>query len=123
MSDCSVALGAVTPMSAQAATRMRAAGSVLSGLPRDEHNTLVGALAKRAAPVSQWGAVLADDNVEKRVASLRTGDLVLTSTRAMSWVGNTVQILTDSTCARASSSSESSSESNSPRSLPGAFEA
>ena len=45
MSDCSVALRAVTPMNSAAATRMRAAGSVLSGLPRDEHNTLVGALA------------------------------------------------------------------------------
>jgi len=35
--------------------------------------------------------------VEARLSSLQTGDLVLTSTRVGSWVGNTVQVLTDST--------------------------
>ena len=37
--------------------RMKAVGTVLSGLPRAEHNKLVAALSKRAAPVSQWGPV------------------------------------------------------------------
>lgn len=79
--------------------RMRAVGSVLTALPRVEHNKLVAALSRRAAPVSQWGPVLAGlpGVVEARLSSLQTGDLVLTSTRVGSWVGNTVQVLTDST--------------------------
>ena len=79
--------------------RMRAVGSVLASLPRLEHNKLVAALSRRAGPVSQWGPVLSDlpGVVEARLSSLQTGDLVLTSTRVGSWVGNTVQVLTDST--------------------------
>ena len=79
--------------------RMNAVGSVLSSLPRAEHNRLVAALSRRAAPVSQWGPVLTayPDVVNARLASLQTGDLILTSTRVGSWVGNTIQTLTDST--------------------------
>ena len=86
-------------MNAAGMARMRAVGSVLAELPRKEHNKLVGALSRRAAPVSQWGPVLADypEVVKARVASLQTGDLVLTSTRVGSWVGNTIQVLTGST--------------------------
>jgi hypothetical protein len=56
-------------------------------------------MSRRAAPVSQWGEVLAQypEVVKARIDSLQTGDLVLTSTRVGSWVGNTVQVLTDST--------------------------
>ena len=86
-------------MNAQGVARMRAVGSVLRELPRQEHNRLVAALSRRAAPVTQWGPVLSHypEVVKARVASLQTGDLVLTSTRVGSWVGNTVQVLTGST--------------------------
>ncbi len=79
--------------------RMRAIGSVLARLPRTEHNRLVAAASRRAAPLTQWGPVLAayPEVVAARLQSLQTGDLVLTSTRVGSWVGNTVQVLTDST--------------------------
>jgi len=79
--------------------RMKSVGSVLAVLPKQEHNDLVAALSRRAAPVSQWGPVLTAHAhvVEARLQSLQTGDLVLTSTRVGSWVGNTVQVLTDST--------------------------
>lgn len=86
-------------MTATGVGRMRSVGSILAALPRAEHNKLVAALSRRAAPVSQWGPVLADypDVVDARLSSLQTGDLVLTSTRVGSWVGNTVQVLSDST--------------------------
>ena len=86
-------------MSAAGIGRMKMVGSVLSGLPRTDHNKLVAALSARAAPVSRWGPVLAGNPaaVRTRLCSLQTGDLVLTSTRVGSWVGNTVQVLTSST--------------------------
>ena len=86
-------------MTATGIGRMHAVGSILSSLPRAEHNKLVAALSRRAAPVSQWGPDLTNypDVVEARLCSLQTGDLVLTSTRVGSWVGNTVQVLTHST--------------------------
>lgn len=86
-------------MNAAGMARMRAVGSVLKNLPRSEHNKLVAALSRRASPVTQWGPVLAQypEVVRARLQSLQTGDLVLTSTKVGSWVGNTVQVLTDST--------------------------
>ena len=86
-------------MTAAGLGRMRTVGSLLTALPREEHNKLVAALSRRAAPVAQWGPVHAGlpDVVDARLSSLQTGDLVLTSTRVGSWVGNTVQVLTDST--------------------------
>ena len=70
-------------MSAAGIGRMKMVGSVLSGLPRTDHNKLVAALSARAAPVSRWGPVLAGNPaaVRTRLCSLQTGDLVLTSTR------------------------------------------
>lgn len=79
--------------------RMRTVGRVLNSMDRKASNQLVAALSKRASPVSQWGPDLSryPDVVRARINSLQTGDLVLTSTRVGSWVGNTVQVLTDST--------------------------
>ena len=53
MSDCSVALRAVTPMNSAAATRMRAAGSVLT----TQEDELVS-LRQRRAAVAEEGAWL-----------------------------------------------------------------
>ena len=86
-------------MNAAGMARMRAVGSVLRDLPRQEHNKLVAALSRRAAPMQQWGPDMSKypTVVKARLDSLQTGDIILTSTRVGSWVGNTVQVLTDST--------------------------
>lgn len=86
-------------MNAVGMARMQAVGGVLAKLSRHEHNALVAALSPRAAPVEKWGPVLAKypDVVRARLAACQTGDLILTSTRVGSWVGNVVQVVTDST--------------------------
>ena len=61
-------------MTASGIGRMKVVGSVLSGLPRAEHNKLVAALSSRASPVTRWGPVLAGDAdaVRSRLRSLQT---------------------------------------------------
>lgn len=86
-------------MNATGMARMRTVGKVLASLEPKTHNALVKALSPRAAPVSQWGPDLSPypEVVNARISSLQTGDLILTSSRVGPWVGNALQVLTDST--------------------------
>ena len=87
-------------MDAAAVQRMAVVGDVLSKLDPTTHNAMVAALSKRAAPYDRWGPNLSKypATVDVRIDALRTGDLVLCSSGpAMSWVGNAIQVLTDST--------------------------
>ena len=80
--------------------RMRVVGKALAGLDPKTHNAMVAALSKRAAPYERWGPNLSPypDVVRARIDALQTGDLVLCSSGpAMSWVGNAIQVITDST--------------------------
>ena len=79
---------------------MRVVGKALAGLDPKTHNAMVAALSKRAAPYERWGPNLSPypDVVRARIDALQTGDLVLCSSGpAMSWVGNAIQVITDST--------------------------
>ena len=87
-------------MDAASVQRMSVIGDVLSQLDSKTHNAMVAALSKRAAPYDRWGPNLSKypATVDVRIDALRTGDLVLCSSGpAMSWVGNAIQVLTDST--------------------------
>ena len=87
-------------MNATGMARMRTVGKVLAGLEPKTHNALVASLSPRASPVSQWGTDLSNYPavVKARIDSLQTGDIVVTSSGAgVSWVGNALQVLTDST--------------------------
>lgn len=85
-------------MNAVGFARMRAIGSILKGLPRDQHNNLLFAISPRAAPVAQWGPnySMYPDVVRARINSLQTGDLVVCSSCAGNWAGNNNQVLTNS---------------------------
>ena len=78
---------------------MRVVGKALAGLDPKTHNAMVAALSKRAAPYERWGPNLSPypDVVRARIDALQTGDLVLCSSGAGKWVGNAIQVLTDST--------------------------
>ena len=87
-------------MNATGMSRMKTVGKVLAGLEPKTHNALVAALSPRASPVERWGTDLSPYPavVAARIESLQTGDLVVTSSGAgISWVGNALQVLTDST--------------------------
>ena len=87
-------------MDASSVERMKVVGDVLSKLDQKTHNAMVGVLSKRAAPYDRWGPNLSKypATVAVRLDALKTGDLVLCSSGpAMSWVGNAIQVLTDST--------------------------
>eukprot|EP00656_Telonema_subtile_P031511 TRINITY_DN3447_c0_g1_i4.p1 TRINITY_DN3447_c0_g1~~TRINITY_DN3447_c0_g1_i4.p1 ORF type:complete len:315 (+),score=93.83 TRINITY_DN3447_c0_g1_i4:128-1072(+) len=88
-------------MNAVGHRRMRESGEVLKAIvDNKQRNKLVAVLSKRAHPISQWGSDLSTypKVVEARVASLQTGDVVLCSSRvSKDWVGNTIQVLCDST--------------------------
>ena len=87
-------------MDAASVQRMSVIGDVLSQLDSKTHNAMVAALSKRAAPYDRWGPNLSKypATVDVRIDALRTGDLVLCSSGpAMSWVGNAIQVITDST--------------------------
>ena len=87
-------------MDAAAQHRMAVVGRVLASLDQKTHNAMVAALSKRAAPYDRWGPNLSKypATVAVRLDALKTGDLVLCSSGpAMSWVGNAIQVLTDST--------------------------
>ena len=87
-------------MDASSAQRMAVVGDVLSKMDQKTHNAMVAALSKRAAPYDRWGPNLSKypATVAVRLDALKTGDLVLCSSGpAMSWVGNAIQVLTDST--------------------------
>ena len=78
---------------------MRGVGKALAGLDPKTHNAMVAALSKRAAPYERWGPNLSPypDVVRARIDALQTGDLVLCSSGAGKWVGNAIQVITDST--------------------------
>ena len=78
---------------------MRVVGKALAGLDPKTHNAMVAALSKRAAPYERWGPNLSPypDVVRARIDALQTGDLVLCSSGAGMWVGNAIQVITDST--------------------------
>ena len=78
---------------------MRVVGKALAGLEPKTHNAMVAALSKRAAPYERWGPNLSPypDVVRARIDALQTGDLVLCSSGAGKWVGNAIQVITDST--------------------------
>jgi hypothetical protein len=86
-------------MNASGLARMRVVGKALAGLDPKTHNAMVAALSKRAAPYERWGPNLSPypDVVRARIDALQTGDLVLCSSGAGKWVGNAIQVLTDST--------------------------
>ena len=87
-------------MDAAAQHRMAVVGRVLASLDQKTHNAMVAVLSKRAAPYDRWGPNLSryPATVSVRIDALSTGDLVLCSSGpAMSWVGNAIQVLTDST--------------------------